>query len=130
MNCLSKTLHCGGMMVSVLHQTNHHLIQGKERGQMAEEFFSYKGKPLVRKGDTIYYGDMSDAYVVMLNIHNTQKAFDMDMAGDVAIQLMATDPNLNPLESIIKRGEKKGLYPALELADIWLERALKDNDKA
>lgn len=65
MNCLSKTLHCGGMMVSVLHQTNHHLIQGKERGQMAEEFFSYKGKPLVRKGDTIYYGDMSDAYVVM-----------------------------------------------------------------
>ena len=73
---------------------------------------------------------MSDAYVVMLNIHNTQKAFDMDMAGDVSIQLMATDPNLNPLESIIKRGEKKGLYPALELADIWLERALKDNDKA
>ena len=74
---------------------------------MAEEFFSYKGKPLVRKGDTIYYGDMSDAYVVMLNIHNIQKAFDMDMAGDVSIQLMATDPNLNPLEALLNAEKKK-----------------------
>jgi len=86
---------------------------------MAQEFFSYKGKPLVRKGDTVYYGDMSDPYVVMLNIQGTEKKFDMDMAGNVTIQLMATDPTINPLESIIKRGEKKGFYPALELADIW-----------
>ncbi len=94
---------------------------------MAEQFFSYKGKPLVRKGDTIYYGDMSDDYVVMLNIHNTNKEYDMDMAGDVTVQLMATDPSISPLESIVKRGEKKGFYPALELADIWLQRALKEN---
>lgn len=94
--------------------------------KMAEKFFSYKGKPLVRKGDTLYYGDMSDAYVVMLNIHNTTKEHDLDMAGDVTVQLMATDPTISPLESIIKRGEKKGFYPALELADIWLQRALKD----
>ena len=93
---------------------------------MAEKFFSYKGKPLVRKGDTLYYGDMSDAYVVMLHIHNTEKAYDMDMAGDVTVQLMATDPAISPLESIVKRGDKKGFYPALELADIWLQRALKD----
>lgn len=96
---------------------------------MAEEFFSYKGKPLVRKGDTIYYGDMSDAYVVMLNIQGTEKKFDLDMAGNVTVQLMATDPTINPLESIVKRGEKKGFYPALELADIWLQRALRDNEK-
>lgn len=96
---------------------------------MAETFFSYKGKPLVRKGDTIYYGDMSDEFVVMLNIHNTEKAYDLDMAGDVTVQLMATDPTINPLESIVKRGEKKGFYPALELADIWLERALKGDKK-
>ncbi|MBQ4153288.1 MAG: hypothetical protein IJD11_02935 [Oscillospiraceae bacterium] len=97
--------------------------------KMAQEFFSYKGKPLVRKGDTVYYGDMSDPYVVMLNIQGTEKKFDMDMAGNVTIQLMATDPTINPLESIIKRGEKKGFYPALELADIWLQRALRDSEK-
>ncbi len=96
---------------------------------MAQEFFSYKGKPLVRKGDTVYYGDMSDPYVVMLNIQGTEKKFDMDMAGNVTIQLMATDPTINPLESIIKRGEKKGFYSALELADIWLQRALRDSEK-
>ena len=94
---------------------------------MAEEFFSYKGKPLVRKGDTVYYGDMSDPYVVMLNIQTTEQKFDLNMAGNVTIQLMATDPTINPLESIVKRGEKKGFYPALELADIWLQRALRDS---
>ncbi len=95
---------------------------------MAEEFFSYKGKPLVRKGDTVYYGDMSDPYVVMLNIQTTEQKFDLNMAGNVTIQLMATDPTINPLESIVKRGEKKGFYPALELADIWLQRALRDSE--
>lgn len=105
------------------------MLTGKDEKQLAEEFFSYKGKPLVRKGDTIYYGDMSDDFVVMLSIHNTEKKFDLDMAGDVTVQLMATDPTINPLESIVKRGEKKGFYPALELADIWLERALRDSEK-
>ncbi len=95
---------------------------------MAEEFFSYKGKPLVRKGDTVYYGDMSDPYVVMLSIQTTEQKFDLNMAGNVTIQLMATDPTINPLESIVKRGEKKGFYPALELADIWLQRALRDSE--
>ena len=33
-----------------------------------EKILEYKGKPLVRCGKTIYYGSMSEAYVVCLNI--------------------------------------------------------------
>ena len=29
------------------------------------DFFTYKGYPLVRKGDQIYYGNMYDDYYVM-----------------------------------------------------------------
>ena len=36
---------------------------------MAEkEFSTYKGKPLVRCGDEIYYGSMEDKYVIRMQI--------------------------------------------------------------
>ncbi|MDF2567669.1 MAG: hypothetical protein K0R90_1125 [Oscillospiraceae bacterium] len=97
---------------------------------MAEKkpkFFEYKGKPLVRHKDTIYYGDMSDDYVVMMKITNTKKEYDMDMADKVTIQMIATDPAINPKDMVIKKSEKTGLYAALEIADIWLSRALSDH---
>lgn len=38
-----------------------------------EKFLEYKGKPLVRCGKTIYYGNMNDPYVICLNIINEVK---------------------------------------------------------
>ena len=32
------------------------------------DFLTYKGKPLVRNGNTIYYGDMNDDFVIMMRI--------------------------------------------------------------
>ena len=90
-------------------------------------FFSYKGKPLVRKGDTIYYGSMKDKYVVMLNIKTHTKTKDgLDLADDTTVQLMHTDPTISPLEMVVKKADKKGLYPALDIASIWLTRALEE----
>ena len=31
-------------------------------------FFTYKGRPLVRSGNTIYYGKMSDEFVIVMQI--------------------------------------------------------------
>ena len=90
------------------------------------EFLTYKGKPLVRKGNILYYGNMYDPYVVMLNVKSTTKKGDIEVAEKVSIQLIATDPNLNPIESIIKTSEKTGLFNAMDIGSIWLERALKD----
>ena len=91
----------------------------------AEKFLEYKGKPLVRCGNNIYYGDMNDAYVVMLNIKNSTELKDMTLAGDVAIQLLSTDETLSPKDRMIKRSEKNGLFNALDLGATWLERQLK-----
>lgn len=92
---------------------------------MAEKFLEYKGKPLVRSGNTIYYGDMNDAYVVCLNIKNSSKLKDITLAEDVTIQLLATDESLSPKDRIIKKSEKKGLFDALDLGATWLARQLK-----
>lgn len=92
---------------------------------MAEKFFEYKGKPLVRSGNTVYYGDMKDPYVVCLTIKNAEEYKDITLAGDITIQLLATDETLSPKDRIVKKSEKKGLFTALDLGATWLERQLK-----
>ena len=88
-------------------------------------FFTYKGKPLVRKGDTIYYGSMGDDFVVMLSIQSHTSEGELDLAYNITIQLMHTDTTINPMDIVVKKAEKKGLYQALDIASIWLERALE-----
>ena len=86
----------------------------------------YKGKPLVRCGDTIYYGSMKDKYVVKLEIKSKKMVKDLDVADKVTIQLMYTDPNIRSRKQIVKSSEKPGLYLALDIADVWLNRALAE----
>ena len=89
------------------------------------KFLSYKGKPLVRCGNTIYYGNMNDPYVIMLQITSTKTFNDIEIADRVLIQLLNTDPDCRPRERIVKKSEKKGLYNAMDIGTIWLERALE-----
>lgn len=92
-----------------------------------KEFLTYKGKPFVRQGNTIYYGDMSDDFVIMMQITATKEIGDkekVEAASKVTVQLLSTDPNASARERIIKTSEKKGLYSAMDIAEIWLARAL------
>lgn len=93
---------------------------------MAEqkELLSYKGRPLVRKDNTIYYGSMADKYIVMLQVLETKKEHDMDLATRVLVQLQLTDPNLKARDRVVKKSEKDGFYTALDVGCVWLERAL------
>ena len=89
-------------------------------------FPTYKGKPLVRCGDTIYYGSMQDKYVIKLDIKSKKKVGDLDVADKVVVQLMYTDPEIRTRKQIVKTSEKEGLYLALDIADAWLTRALAE----
>lgn len=92
---------------------------------MAEQkVLTYKGRPLMRKGNVIYYGSMSDSHIVMLQVLETKKVKDTDIASKVSIQLQLTDPNVKGRDRVVKRGEKPGLYNALDFGSVWLERAL------
>ncbi len=93
---------------------------------MAEkEFSTYKGKPLVRCGDEIYYGSMDERFVIRMQVKSKKEVNGLEVADKVAIQLLCTDPDLSPRKQLIKSSEKNGLYLALDIADVWLERALK-----
>ena len=87
---------------------------------------TYKGKPLVRCGDTIYYGSMQDKYVIKMDIKSKKKVGDLEVADKVTVQLMYTDPEIRTRKQIVKTSEKPGLFLALDIADAWLTRALAE----
>ena len=93
---------------------------------MAEEnaVLMYKGRPLMRKDNLVYYGSMADSHIVMLQILETKKVNDTDIATKVSVQLQLTDPSVRSRDRIVKKSEKDGFYTALDLGCVWLERAL------
>ncbi|MCD8016780.1 MAG: hypothetical protein LUE97_03045 [Oscillospiraceae bacterium] len=78
----------------------------------------------MRKDNLIYYGSMADKYIIMMQILETKKVKDLDVATRVSLQLQLTDPNAKSRERIVKKSEKGSLYAAMDVASIWLERAL------
>ncbi len=89
-------------------------------------FLLYKGHPLVRSGNTIYYGSLANSCVVMMQILTTKAVDDMQIADKILIQLLSTDETLSMQDRILKRSEKKGLYNAMDIASIWLTRGLSE----
>ncbi len=89
-----------------------------------EKVLMYKGRPLMRKDNMVYYGSMADSHIVMLQILETKKMGDMDVASRVSVQLQLTDPNARSRDRVVKKSEKDGFYTALDLGCVWLERAL------
>lgn len=93
---------------------------------MAKTELIYKGRPFIRKDNLIYYGSMGDKYIAVMQILETKKVKDMDVATKVTLQLQLTDPNARPREKIVKQTEKSGLYAAVDVASVWLERAMRN----
>ena len=89
-------------------------------------FLMYKGRPLVRSGNVLYYGSMAEKYVIVMQVLSTKDENDMTMAEKVQIQLMLTDPEVRMKDRIVKKSEKIGLYNAMDIGSIWLERALNE----
>ena len=92
---------------------------------MAEQSgMTYKGHPLMRKDNLVYYGSMADQYIVILQILESKDFQDVSLATKVSVQLQLTDQTVRPKDRVVKKGEKDGFYTALDVGCVWLERAL------
>ena len=85
---------------------------------------TYKGRPLRRKDNLIYYGDMADSHIILLQILDTKPVGDLEVATKVSVQLQLTAPDLKSRDRVVKRSEKNSLYSAIDVASVWLDRAL------
>ncbi len=106
----------------ILFKGGRKLNEETENKEKKNAFFSYKDYPLVRKGNEIYYGNMYDTTVVMMQIVEKTKVGNLDVASKIRLYQMKTDEKLNPVEAIIKQSEKNSLYEALDVAYVWLTR--------
>lgn len=78
----------------------------------------------MRLGNLMYYGSMGEKYIIMIQVLETKQVSELDVATRVSVQLQLTSPDLKSKDRIVKKSEKEGLYPAMDLAAVWLERAL------
>ena len=62
-----------------------------------------------------------------LQVKSKNEVNGLQVADKVTVQLLATDPDLSPRKQLVKSSEKHGLFVAMDIADIWLERALANN---
>ena len=86
---------------------------------------TYTRRPLVRCGNDISYGSMSDPYVVYLQVLSNTKENGVDVADKVHIVLLSTDDSKPLPERIVRQANKVGLYNALSFGDIMLQGALQ-----
>ena len=84
----------------------------------------YRGHPLRRVENLIYYGSMADKYIIMMQALDTEPLKDITLAKRVSVQLQLTDPNLKSRDRVVRSTEKGSMNEAMEFASIWLERAL------
>jgi len=89
----------------------------------------YRGHPLRRVENLIYYGTMAEKYIVMMQILDSKDVQDMKVANRVSVQLQLTDPDLKSRDRIVRKSEKESLYAAMDIGAIWLERALAGKEK-
>lgn len=100
-----------------------------EQNTAKAEGLIYKGHPLRRVDNLIYYGTMADKYIIMMQILETKKDQDLNVATKVSVQLQLTDSTLKSRDRVVKKSEKDSLYSAMDVAAIWLDRALAGKEK-
>ena len=86
-------------------------------GVSNNEFLEYKGRPLVRQGDDIYYGDMSDKYYIYMMVMAEEETDNGTIPTRILVQLLDSNTK-SPKEQKMLTGFKD----AFDFADAWLER--------
>ncbi len=87
------------------------------------QVLTYNGKPLVRCGNEIYYGNPEDKYVVIFRLEDREPLEDIEISKRVIIELKTNEGKKSQL---IRQAERDGLYKALDIGMFWLEQALEN----
>ena len=100
------------MSADALNMSGAPLVEGK--------YLMYKDRPLVREGDTICYGDMSEKYILIMEIFSYKQENGIKVPDTILIQVVESEDQ----NKIVRQGQKNGLYEAFGYGLIWLEQAL------
>lgn len=91
----------------------------------------FRGKPLLREGNTFCYGSMSDKYVLFMMVLSNktvkdEKGKDVEVPDKIILQVLSTDTSKPPHERVVKQFDRNGLFDAMDIGLIWLDRLNKE----
>lgn len=89
-----------------------------------KKIFYYRGFPLIRSGDKIYYGSAGDAFATLLTIKDTKRIADRDVPNKIMVQMIPRDMTNQEEMARARKGEFIGFYEALDTAHVWLTEVL------
>ena len=92
--------------------------------EQIKDYLTYKGRPLVREGNIICYGKPTDPAMLIMTVLTTKTVNGREVSDLIFVQLQTTPSNPNGV-TILKQTEKNGLFEALDIGTIWLDRELK-----
>lgn len=92
---------------------------------------TFRGKPLLREGNTFCYGSMSDKYVLFMMVLSNktvkdEKGKDVEVPDKIILQVLSTDTSKPPHERVVKQFDRNGLFDAMDIGLIWLDRLNKE----
>ena len=89
-----------------------------------KKFMTYNGKPIIRCGNRIYYGNLEDKLILVLDITETKKVKDHDIASQILIQVMDNTGEFGKGQ-VFRKATRDNLYKALDIGEWWRKDALK-----
>ena len=92
--------------------------------QKKKKLLKYNGKPLIRVGNRLYYGELEDKLILVLDIEETAKINGVNAPSKVKILLMDNTGEFGNGQ-IFRKGEREDIRKALDIGEWWLQDALK-----
>ena len=88
------------------------------------EELMFRGRPVVRRDNSIYYGFIDDKFIAKLTVKETEDINDIKVSTKINVQLITNNTHLTGNERMIMMKTREGIYEALDLAAVWLDDAL------
>ena len=95
----------------------------ENREKATGKYLEYKGKPLVREDNTICYGDMTEKYILVMEIMSYKNDAGEQLPDQILVQVLES----SNMSKIVRQGFMTGLQEAFASGLKWLEHALAQN---
>ena len=89
------------------------------------KMLTYKDKPVYRKGNVIYYGDLSKRLILVLEIVETEEKNGIQVAKKVKFHIQDNTGDELGKGTNYRSGERENLYKAFDIGAWWLTDALE-----
>lgn len=90
---------------------------------------TYKGKPVYRQGDRIYYGNLEDDLILVIDITEYKKVAGKKVTKKAVFSIQDNTGELGK-GAVYRKAERDNLYKAFDMGSWWLQDALDMQQKA